>query len=44
MIGDSLEADVEGAKAIGIEAIFFGYDANYKGIQIQNLNELKSYF
>jgi putative hydrolase of the HAD superfamily len=44
MIGDSLEADVEGAKAIGIDAIFFGYDTNYQGLQIQNLNELKTLF
>lgn len=44
MIGDNLEADVEGAKAFGLEAIFFGYDSNYKGLQIQNLNELKTIF
>jgi putative hydrolase of the HAD superfamily len=44
MVGDNLEADVEGAKALGMEAVFFGHDPNYKGIQIQNLNELKSIF
>lgn len=42
MIGDSLEADVEGAKASGIEAIFFGKDSEYSGLQIQHLNELKT--
>ena len=44
MIGDNLEADVEGAKAIGMHAIFFGKDNNYKGLQIQDLNELKTIF
>lgn len=42
MIGDNLEADVEGAKASGMEAIFFGKDTGYKGYQIQNLSELKT--
>ena len=42
MIGDSLEADVQGAKASGFEAIFFGQDSNYDGLQIQRLNELKT--
>lgn len=41
MIGDSLEADVEGAKASGMQAIFFGKEPTYNGLQIQNLNELK---
>ncbi|MFO7744596.1 MAG: YjjG family noncanonical pyrimidine nucleotidase [Psychroflexus sp.] len=41
MIGDNLEADVEGAKASGLEAIFFGKEPTYEGLQIQNLNELK---
>lgn len=44
MIGDNLEADVEGAKSFGMEAIFFGKDPDYKGLQIQNLNELKTLF
>lgn len=44
MIGDSLEADVEGAKAIGMEAIFFGKEPAYEGLQVQNLNELKKMF
>jgi putative hydrolase of the HAD superfamily len=44
MIGDNLEADVEGAKASGMEAIFFGKDENYKGLQVQYLNDLKTIF
>lgn len=44
MIGDSLEADVEGAKSFGMEAVFFGHDPAYKGLQVQNLNELKTIF
>jgi putative hydrolase of the HAD superfamily len=44
MIGDNLEADVEGAKAFGMDAIFFGKDDTYKGLQVQNLNELKVIF
>lgn len=40
MIGDNLEADVEGAKASGMEAIFFGKESDYKGYQIQDLKEL----
>jgi len=44
MVGDNLEADVEGAVALGMEAVFFGHDPVYKGTQIQNLNELKSIF
>lgn len=42
MIGDNLEADVEGAKASGMEAIFFGKASDYAGLQIQDLNELKT--
>jgi putative hydrolase of the HAD superfamily len=44
MIGDSLEADVQGAKSFGMEAIFFGNEPEYKGLQIQSLNELKTLF
>lgn len=44
MIGDNLEADVQGAKAFGMEAVFFGKASDYKGLQIQNLNELKTLF
>ena len=44
MIGDNLEADVLGAKALGMEAIFFGQPGDYDGLQIQNLNQLKTLF
>lgn len=44
MIGDSLEADIYGAEALGMQAIFFGKDNNYKGHQIQELNELQTLF
>ncbi|WP_127846702.1 YjjG family noncanonical pyrimidine nucleotidase [Psychroflexus aestuariivivens] len=42
MIGDNLEADVQGAKSFGMEAIFFGKDENYQGWQVQNLKDLKT--
>lgn len=44
MIGDSLEADVQGAKAMGIEAIYFGHETAYEGLKIKDLNELKTIF
>lgn len=47
MIGDSIEADIEGAKAIGMEAIYFDYknayyQENHK--RITKLAELKNMF
>jgi putative hydrolase of the HAD superfamily len=46
MIGDSLEADIEGANKVGIEGILFcGYD-NYSSAKVKKINqliELKNY-
>lgn len=41
MIGDNLEADVEGAEKIGMSTVFFGKDDNFDGISISSLIELK---
>lgn len=41
MIGDNLEADIEGANAFGLQTIYFGNDASYKGLQVDKLVHLK---
>jgi len=41
MIGDSLEADIEGATAYGLQSIYFGNDANYQGLKVDKLVLLK---
>ncbi|WP_034924467.1 YjjG family noncanonical pyrimidine nucleotidase [Gillisia sp. CAL575] len=46
MIGDSYEADIEGAKNAGLQAVFFDYygkNESMQVIQIQKLNELRLY-
>jgi putative hydrolase of the HAD superfamily len=46
MIGDCLEADVQGALDVGLEAIFFNankVDVSQNIIQINHLLELKKY-
>ncbi len=46
MIGDSYEADIEGAKNAGLQAVFFDYYGKneiMQEIQIQKLNELRFY-
>jgi putative hydrolase of the HAD superfamily len=40
MIGDSLKKDVEGALNIGMDAILFDYNDNYKG-KYKKINEIK---
>jgi len=41
MIGDSLEADIEGANAFGLQSIYFGNDVNYPGLKVDKLVLLK---
>lgn len=41
MIGDSLEADIEGAINVGMEAILFDYKNNHSGNQIKRITDLK---
>lgn len=43
MIGDNIEADIEGALAIGMKAILFGEQETYSGIRVNNLLDLKLY-
>ncbi|CAM4182649.1 MULTISPECIES: YjjG family noncanonical pyrimidine nucleotidase [Gillisia] len=46
MIGDSYEADIEGAKNAGLQAVFFDYygkNESRQVPQIQKLNELRKY-
>jgi putative hydrolase of the HAD superfamily len=46
MIGDSYEADIEGAKNAGLQAVFFDYygkNESKQVPQIQKLNELRMY-
>ena len=46
MIGDSLEADIEGAHKIGMDTIHFGYkdsDSNHNFKRITVLKTLKKY-
>ncbi|MGO3237231.1 MAG: YjjG family noncanonical pyrimidine nucleotidase [Psychroflexus halocasei] len=42
MIGDNIEADVEGAQKFGINAVLFGKDDTFDGHQITCLSELKT--
>jgi putative hydrolase of the HAD superfamily len=42
MIGDNIEADVEGAQKFGINAVLFGKDDTFGGHQITCLSELKT--
>jgi putative hydrolase of the HAD superfamily len=44
MIGDNLEADIEGAEKVGMSSIFFGKDDTFEGKSIQCLSELKRIF
>ncbi len=46
MIGDNLEADIEGAQQIGMQTIFFNYHnkpININTISVNNLIEIKQY-
>jgi putative hydrolase of the HAD superfamily len=42
MIGDSLEADIKGAKDFGMHTIYFGKNPNFETQNIEDLQELKS--
>ncbi|QSS97763.1 YjjG family noncanonical pyrimidine nucleotidase [Psychroflexus sp. ALD_RP9] len=42
MIGDNLEADIEGAEKVGMASIFFGKDDTFEGESVQCLSELKN--
>ena len=45
MIGDSIEADIEGALSVGMDAIFFNeqkMNHSFSVMQIQHLLELKN--
>lgn len=42
MIGDSLEADIQGAKDFGMHAIYFGKKPNFEIHNIEQLKELKT--
>jgi len=42
MIGDSLEADIKGAKDFGIEAIYFGKKPNFDVHYVEHLSQLES--
>ncbi len=42
MIGDSLEADIKGAKDFGMHTIYFGKKPNFETQNIEQLQELKS--
>ena len=42
MIGDSLEADIQGAKDFGMQAIYFGKKPNFEIDYIENLIDLKA--
>ncbi|AZQ45017.1 YjjG family noncanonical pyrimidine nucleotidase [Nonlabens ponticola] len=44
MVGDSLEADVEGALAAGMQAVWFDpdkIDANYNGYRVERLSQIQ---
>jgi putative hydrolase of the HAD superfamily len=46
MIGDSIEADIQGALSVGMDAIFFNEQVinhSYPVMQIQHLLELKKF-
>lgn len=42
MIGDSLEADIQGAKDFGMQAIYFGKKPNFEIDFIEELVDLKT--
>lgn len=42
MIGDSLEADIQGAKDFGMQAIYFGKKPNFEIKHVEHLHELKT--
>ncbi len=42
MIGDSLEADIQGAKDFGMHVIYFGKKPNFEVKSVEQLHELKS--
>lgn len=42
MIGDSLEADIQGAKDFGMQAIYFGKKPNFEVHNVEHLRELKT--
>ena len=42
MIGDSLEADIEGSLNIGMDAIFFDYKNDYLHLDLKRVSELKN--
>lgn len=42
MIGDNIDADIEGARNFGIDAVLFGKDDTFDGPQITCLSELKT--
>ena len=41
MVGDSLEADIQGAKDFGMPAVYFGKNSNFEIVNIECLSELK---
>ncbi|MDN6279461.1 MAG: YjjG family noncanonical pyrimidine nucleotidase [Psychroflexus sp.] len=42
MIGDNIDADIQGARNFGIDAVLFGKDDTFDGPQITCLSELKT--
>ena len=42
MIGDSIEADIQGAKDFGMQAIYFGKKPNFEIDFVENLKDLKA--
>ncbi len=40
MIGDNLEADIQGALDVGLDAIFFNYQQNEVSVKVKFVNEL----
>lgn len=42
MIGDSLEADIQGAKDFGMKAIYFGKKPNFETQYVEELKDLKT--
>ncbi|MGM0634545.1 MAG: YjjG family noncanonical pyrimidine nucleotidase [Bacteroidota bacterium] len=43
MIGDNLEADIQGALAFGMDAIYFGTEKSFTGKRVEHLMDLKKY-
>jgi putative hydrolase of the HAD superfamily len=42
MIGDSLEADIQGAKDFGMHTIYFGKKPNFETLHVEHLSDLKN--